>query len=696
MYHRILKALLISFLFIAGMRQLSAQMYECVKTDPVTGLVTLHWNWGAIYSQTDHYEILYGPAVNAWTDSTGMGNIGPELSFTIPGSDGRINRYYILLRVITAPPGDEREVILSNIVLSLIPGSTSVATLAWNEQEVPPVYDPGKEYLVQRFENSAWKTLVTIPYTSGFTGQWKDTISTPFCEISTIDYRVVFKIAGSPCEANSNTARGSFYDGTQPSNPENDTISIFNDPTGTYTGCPILGWTRSPEKDVAGYIIYRFDGFQFNSIDTIPGDSTIFLDKSVRACLQSYTYALAAIDSCGITSYGTYSTAPHSLVLSLPDINPCDRKAYLSWNAYTEMPGGLGGYAIYRQVNNGSFTLLEQVDNATTEFVDSTLFINGNTYTYYVRAFSADGKSSSSSCQSRKTYNGPVVPDTLYIKQVSVLNNSVVDARYYYSPPNRIRQLLLERSNTPTGPFLPVDTLAASGSNFLPQEYTLTDYTANVQQQVYYYRITMIDSCNKAALFSENISNTILLGCTNTTTTNELSWNGYTAWYNGIDRYEIYRTINGMLDPSGPLHTVTTPPLEYTDNLTSIPPTAQVCYFVRALESAGNPVAPDAFSESNLTCPAQDPLFFMPNAFNPGSTNYRFRPVQAFVETGSFRMMIYNKWGQLIFETEDIYNGWDGYSNGRPAPADVYAYRIWYKSYQGESFEKRGTVTLVR
>jgi len=352
---------------------------------------------------------------------------------------------------------------------------------------------------------------------------------------------------------------------------------------------------------------------------------------------------------------------------------------------------------LYRQINNDSFMVVDTLDASVMEYSDSLLFINGNSYTYYERAFSSGGLGSSSSCLTRKVYNGPVVPDSLYIEQVSVINNQFNEIKYYYTPANRIRQLLLERSDSPSGAFSTVGTLSATGTNFLPQEFSIIDSTAQVNQQSYWYRLTMIDSCNNAALSSVNNSTSIYLSCiTLGDNSNALSWNPYATWNNGVAQYELYRLINGTPDPATPLTVLSTPPFEYTDAFSSQSALSQTCYYVIATESPGNPVIADAFSMSNLACAIRDAVIYLPNAFNPESQNNRFRPIHSYIEPGSFSMQIFNKWGLMVFETDDIYSGWNGQINGSPAPVDVYLYRITFKSYEGETLEKKGLVTLVR
>ena len=61
-----------------------------------------------------------------------------------------------------------------------------------------------------------------------------------------------------------------------------------------------------------------------------------------------------------------------------------------------------------------------------------------------------------------------------------------------------------------------------------------------------------------------------------------------------------------------------------------------------------------------------------------------------------FRMLIYNKWGQLLFESTTQTKGWDGYYNGKMAPAGVYIYKLELKYSSGQEIVKVGDLTLIR
>lgn len=93
----------------------------------------------------------------------------------------------------------------------------------------------------------------------------------------------------------------------------------------------------------------------------------------------------------------------------------------------------------------------------------------------------------------------------------------------------------------------------------------------------------------------------------------------------------------------------------------------------------------------------------IPNAFTPNSDglNDEFGPIAPpEMQPSNYIMLIYNKWGQLLFETKDIFRGWDGKFKGNLCPADVYTYVIIYDlpSIYSDPQPRRiqGSVTLVR
>ena len=97
--------------------------------------------------------------------------------------------------------------------------------------------------------------------------------------------------------------------------------------------------------------------------------------------------------------------------------------------------------------------------------------------------------------------------------------------------------------------------------------------------------------------------------------------------------------------------------------------------------------------------PAPDTLslvrLYLPNAFTPGGNalNSEFLPVFSDPEEiEHYRMEIYNRWGNLIFRTEDLTRGWDG----DHAPEGVYVVLVCYKPRGLKEKYVKGSVTLIR
>ncbi len=96
---------------------------------------------------------------------------------------------------------------------------------------------------------------------------------------------------------------------------------------------------------------------------------------------------------------------------------------------------------------------------------------------------------------------------------------------------------------------------------------------------------------------------------------------------------------------------------------------------------------------------APELLIWIPNAFTPnGDTkNEIFSPV--FSDPSyivKYQMLIFDRWGNLIFNTEDQYKGWDGKTKNEKAETDTYVFRILVRGTDGVDHKYIGHVNLIR
>lgn len=96
-----------------------------------------------------------------------------------------------------------------------------------------------------------------------------------------------------------------------------------------------------------------------------------------------------------------------------------------------------------------------------------------------------------------------------------------------------------------------------------------------------------------------------------------------------------------------------------------------------------------------------------PNAFTPNSdgssggyydvtslNNDIFFPYTSGVV--EYKLQIFNRWGELIFESDDVYKGWDGYYRGKLVQQDVYVWKAYVRLNTGKVYNEIGDVTVLR
>jgi gliding motility-associated-like protein len=162
-----------------------------------------------------------------------------------------------------------------------------------------------------------------------------------------------------------------------------------------------------------------------------------------------------------------------------------------------------------------------------------------------------------------------------------------------------------------------------------------------------------------------------------------------------VDHYEIYR-----IEPNGnPLLIASVPSTQYLieDSVDSGPYPGEICYYVEAHELLNNYGIQETCA-SNLICLYYEPIIFIPNSIIPDGINSVFKPVATNIDPTKFKMTIMNRWSNVVFETADFNEGWNGKYKDKDelVPNDMYIYVMEFYDAAGNQFIKRGEVYVIR
>ncbi|MFY9310332.1 MAG: gliding motility-associated C-terminal domain-containing protein, partial [Bacteroidia bacterium] len=93
-----------------------------------------------------------------------------------------------------------------------------------------------------------------------------------------------------------------------------------------------------------------------------------------------------------------------------------------------------------------------------------------------------------------------------------------------------------------------------------------------------------------------------------------------------------------------------------------------------------------------------DFMFYVPNAFTPNDDGVNDTFIGKGMFINEFEMMIFDRWGNMVYKTDNMDKPWDGRVNNgsEPAQKDVYIYSISVTNFKMEKFKYKGTVTLTR
>jgi gliding motility-associated-like protein len=472
---------------------------------------------------------------------------------------------------------------------------------------------------------------------------------------------------------------------TKPHSPmDPDSISVLSN------GSVIIGWSLAQNdsfKDTKSFIIYSVKGGDF-PIDTIYRTGNLFgVDKKADANSSSKSYSIAPVDSCdNVAPIGNI----HSTIFLDASQDSCKYSVTLSWSSYVGWSAR--NYEVY--YSEDSSKGYKYWGSATGNNITLYGLKNLKRYYFFVRAVK-DGPKRITSSSNRISLITSFERDFkyIYIKTVSVINSGL-SVSWTTSNNAEVGYFELYRGLN-EGSMKVIATIPGTVLN--NGEFNYVDTEIDPSTNVWYYKVKTFNTCGHFSGWS-NIPHNILLRLVKNGRRKYLSWNAYDTWSGGVMLYNIYRQQESTPPSLVSIGQESSTGLNFTDyDSFSSYTRPGICYYVKALEGDSNKYGFTAESYSNKVCYIDAPVVYIPNAFVPDQgVNKIFKPITTYADLNNSTMTVYNRWGEIIFKSNDIETGWDGkLSDGTFAPTGVYLYDLRIYGLDNTSHTYRGTFTLL-
>lgn len=670
--------ILLQFFMAIQLYALNSPVLHCISVN-TNGNISLSWVIPTDITGFNSYQVYRSnSAIGPFVQIDVLPNIN-QLNYIDVGvnANNQYFYYYINCKSNTntfSQPSDT----LQSIFLTVTNAGNGLANLSWNPIRNPLLSSSSDEYMIFRKKGTlnSWEKIDSTALLL-----YIDTVNV--CH-DTVYYRVEISDF-SGCKSVSSVDEKLFTDVIAPMTNGMDSVSI-----DIITGKVIMGWLPSTSEDVMGYIICH--GSPCLALDTVWGKlSGSYIDSLYDPCSASQSYRIAAFDSCFNTSL---FSEIHKTIFLTSSYNKCENKIFLNWTPYINMTPVLSGYKILISKNGSNYYVLATLNSNTFNYVVDNLEDSTN-YCFYIQAFETTTGKSSSSCVKCYSIIYSLNPDILYIRTVTVIGENQIEVKIFTDPTNYLKGYKLLKSDNLLGPYIQIATIPYLNlANF-----SYNDYNVNTSSKVYYYQIVSVDSCGNTGLTSNTAHTILLQGKIHDSYTNLLEWTDYSDWEGNVEWYYIFRSVNGIFD-ANPIDKVL--PLlpgsvyQYLDDVKDfISGNGKFEYFIKAIEKNNTTYNFIEESNSNKTVIIQQPEMYIPNAISPEGINKIFKPVAVFLSNENYMMQIFNRFGQIIFETDNPDVGWDGKYLDKYVNQDVYVYLIYYSLPNHQIVRKKGSVTVI-
>lgn len=412
----------------------------------------------------------------------------------------------------------------------------------------------------------------------------------------------------------------------------------------------------------------------------IPGDVSI----SIPDTTKSYCFYIERFNACGT------ETSPEICTMILSEVNPLSSTSQeIIWEQYPSSMSHIDNNATYGRYMNSMTKLLKEEDGVLLPEISitSSPYIDNvdcqKEYCYRIKTetrgqmyyYNFSGVSVSKLvCLNRDEFHPPAITDALVtVNDANASEVNYIDNSSWTIP--RAKYILYHDNGTEFKEIKTATTLTP-----------FVDASVDNSQKSNCYKIAFLDQCGSTSELSDAFCTTFLSEANK----KELIWSVQTPFADtGISTFEV-QSYDENTNAVSTVISLPSTQTKYIPDLSGFEEEAR--FRIKVTAPDGNE------SYSNIYVIPLTVKLILPDAFTPNNDaiNDKLEVKGTFRRITDFEFLIYNRWGNPVFSSNDPLKSWDGSFQGSTAPVDTYTYKIYAKLVDGTEVNKTGKFLLIR
>ena len=439
-----------------------------------------------------------------------------------------------------------------------------------------------------------------------------------------------------------------------------------------------LNWPEPDARFINEVEIYEWNTLTEQLLGVEAWHDTTYLHQSSTLDKEAHCYRLKLVDKCRMRHISEAHCSIHlDTDTTEKRVTKLDWSPYLGWDSISH-------YTVFRSSKNLKYYPIATIPSFQLSYIDTSFCDSLYSYTVVASKAASTFQSESNSVRYQPEFTYQDQPLELYLS--TVVDDEEI--KIHWEETKQLGAIKYVISKT--------DKFGAKNRTWQEtNQLFITDKNVDVDRKYYDYQVKVVDQCGHYSPES-NIGRSILVDADPRPEEVYVHWNSYYKWANGVLAYQLERR-----KPNDSIFEILTSTQDTFFVDMESPFLYEEAYEYRVIAIENGETPDSSYSNIQEIIPATS--IYSPSAFSPNGdgVNDQFH-IQGWAlldepeNIKAFDLKIFNRWGELIFHSNDLNLGWDGTFNGEACPLDQYVWVAKATGVDGKAYFLNGGLSLLR